>query len=191
MADFLQAYNKTMSHEGGYSFDPNDAGGETYKGVSRRAHPNWFGWRVVDEAKKFKDFPNNLTKNKDLQDLILEFYKDKFWDILNLDHYSQEISEELFDTCVNVGVFRAVTFLQSTINLLNRNGQKYDDIVIDGKFGPNTEKYFNLCLQTNTEKLILNVLNGYQIKHYITLMEKNPTQEIYIGWFNRVEITRS
>ena len=47
MAEFKKAYDKTMGHEGGYVHDPDDAGGETYKGISRRYHPGWEGWKVV------------------------------------------------------------------------------------------------------------------------------------------------
>ena len=32
---FLQAFEITLEHEGGYVFDKDDAGGETYKGVAR------------------------------------------------------------------------------------------------------------------------------------------------------------
>jgi len=34
MANFEQSYAITMGHEGGYDNDPDDVGGETYKGVS-------------------------------------------------------------------------------------------------------------------------------------------------------------
>lgn len=52
MADFKTAYKKIEAAEGGYCFDPDDAGGETYKGISRRANPNWNGWISIDAIKK-------------------------------------------------------------------------------------------------------------------------------------------
>jgi type VI secretion system secreted protein VgrG len=39
--NFLKAFNTTMTFEGGYANDPDDAGGETYMGISRRYHPDW------------------------------------------------------------------------------------------------------------------------------------------------------
>ena len=39
MADFNDAFDETMGHEGGYVNDSNDAGGETYRGISRRFNP--------------------------------------------------------------------------------------------------------------------------------------------------------
>jgi len=37
---------------------------------------------------------------------------------------------------------------------------------------------------------LFNVLNGYQVKRYIELMEKDAFKEKYIGWFNRIEIKK-
>ena len=37
-----------MKHEGGYVFDPDDSGGETYKGVARKFHSKWEGWSKID-----------------------------------------------------------------------------------------------------------------------------------------------
>jgi lysozyme family protein len=44
MAEFNPALEKVLSHEGGYVVDPNDPGGETYKGVARKIHSKWDGW---------------------------------------------------------------------------------------------------------------------------------------------------
>lgn len=52
MAEFAKAYKKLEVAEGGYVNDPDDAGGETYKGVSRKANPNWIGWIILDDLKK-------------------------------------------------------------------------------------------------------------------------------------------
>ena len=43
MANFDEAFALTMKSEGGYANNPNDTGGETYKGVSRKNHPKWNG----------------------------------------------------------------------------------------------------------------------------------------------------
>ncbi len=52
MAKFIDAYKKVLNNEGIYSNDPDDAGGETYKGISRKANPNWDGWISIDAIKK-------------------------------------------------------------------------------------------------------------------------------------------
>lgn len=190
MADFGLAYNITMKHEGGYVNNPNDRGGETYKGISRKFHPKWFGWRIIDDYKTKPDFPKNLNHIPELQDAIGEFYKSMFWDVFELDKRSQEIANEIFDTAINVGKQKATTMIQSTVNVLNRNTNAYPDIKVDGVYGSNTSKYMDECIKYNGERLVLNVLNAYQVKHYLELMERNPSQEQFIGWFNRVEIKR-
>ena len=52
MADFKEAFELTLAHEGGYVKDPDDRGGETYKGIARRYNPGWSGWARIDKAKK-------------------------------------------------------------------------------------------------------------------------------------------
>ena len=52
MAIFNLAYKKLEVAEGGYVNDPDDKGGETYKGISRKANPNWAGWISIDQIKK-------------------------------------------------------------------------------------------------------------------------------------------
>ena len=60
MADFKKALTETLRHEGGYVNDPKDPGGETYKGISRKNHPDWEGWNIIDEKKILSSFPINL-----------------------------------------------------------------------------------------------------------------------------------
>ena len=39
MANFKESFDKVILAEGGYVNDPDDAGGETYLGISRVNHP--------------------------------------------------------------------------------------------------------------------------------------------------------
>ncbi len=40
MANFNNAFNLVLKNEGSYSNDPDDPGGETYKGISRKTGRN-------------------------------------------------------------------------------------------------------------------------------------------------------
>jgi len=186
MANFNKAFDITMAHEGGYVNDPDDAGGETYRGISRRFNPTWEGWKIIDECKdKNKDFPNN-----ELDPLVRSFYKERYWNPFLGDELDQIISNEMFDTAVNMGIGRAIKFLQQGLNLLNRDGKIYSDIVEDSSFGTNTLRAYNSLPKSDMEILcvILNVLQGM---HYIEYMKKSPTQEKYArGWFKRIEIKK-
>lgn len=189
MADFTQAYALTCAHEGGYVFDPDDAGGETYKGVSRRYHPSWPGWHIIDEIKRTPgDFNSqSLDQNGLLQEQVEVFYKQFYWDRFWGDTVPEQvIANELFDTSVNLGVRRAVKYLQRALNLLNRNQQNYEDISVDGLFGPGTLGTLQTYLQNDKPEPLLKIMNTLQGMHYINYMQHNPRQEKYArGWLNR------
>jgi len=194
MAKFEDAFSRTMLHEGDYNNDEDDAGGETYRGISRRYNPSWKGWEVIDDCKRFdfslEDCLN--MKGNIMDDLVEDFYKDKYWNPFWGDEIdNQAIANELFDTAVNMGIYRAVKFLQQALNYLNRNGTIYSDIVEDGAFGRNTMRAFKSLPKRDYDVLykMMNVLQGM---HYMNYMSKSPTQEKYArGWFKRVDFEKT
>jgi len=192
MADFEQAYGKTMGHEGGYVHDPDDVGGETYKGVARAYHPTWKGWSIIDSSKADADFPKCLDDNDDLQNLVHQFYKNLYWDVNRLDDVKdQAVAEEMFDTGVNMGVGRAAKFLQRSLNYLNRNGSLFSDLVDDGKVGSKTLSALNVVLDDGDAEVLLKMMNVMQGQHYMDYMTKSPSQEKYArGWFKRVKFCK-
>lgn len=196
MADFRQAFQITLGREGGYVFDPDDAGGETYRGVARRYHPSWPGWISIDRIKQQTDtrhqLNRRLAKDDDLQQQIHDFYKQNYWDPFQGDlMISQELAEELFDTGVNMGGHLAVRFLQEGLNLLNRNQKSFPDILEDGKSGPGTLGALNCYLTKDPPEHLLKIMNILQGMHYIEYMRKSPTQEKYArGWLKRVCVGR-
>lgn len=120
MADFKTAYKKIEAAEGSYCFDPDDAGGETYKGISRRANPNWNGWISIDAIKKAHPttFKSILKRTSELEKKVQDLYKDKYWDCFNLDDVpNQLVAEQMFDTAVNQGQTAAVKFAQRVLDL--------------------------------------------------------------------------
>lgn len=191
MADFKTSHKIVMLHEGGYANNPVDTGGETYKGIARKRHPNWSGWADVDAAKKLFSKASALDiflqGNDRLQLKVLAFYKQQFWDELNLDKViSQEIATELYDTGVNMGTGVAALFLQTALNVSNRNGKDYVDLKKDAKIGPNTVNTLNIHQRPAD---VLKVLNCLQGSRYIDIMERNPGQEIFFrSWFSRVTL---
>jgi lysozyme family protein len=190
MADFLSAFERTMVHEGIYSKDPDDSGGETYKGIARRFNPGWEGWKIIDDVKSHKDFPSILKTLPQLQISVRNFYKEYYWDKNRLDEFrSQVIAEEMFDTSVNMGRVRAAKFLQESLNYFNRNGKLFDDIAVDGFIGPATLRALDHILSLGEELLLLKILNVLQGSFYLDYMKRNPIQEKYMrGWFNRVNL---
>ena len=190
MAYFHIAYSNTKYNEAGYVNDPDDNGGETYNGISRVYNPQWSGWPAIDRAK------NDKLLNKSLLQLIDEyldpkaepnFYIKKYWNVVWGDKITdQNIANELFDTGVNMHPSRAIEFLQSGLNLLNRNEKNYPDIVEDGIMGNNTLSALRSYLSQNHANGLLKIMNTLQNMHYINYMRKYPKQEKYArGWLNR------
>lgn len=121
MADFAKAHLKLRKVEGGYANDKDDAGGETWRGIARKFHPSWQGWRIIDKIKAANksasvDVWNKLLMaNKDLDRLELAFYKAEFWDIIHLDEIEiQETAEMIYDSAVNIGNTPAIRMAQNT-----------------------------------------------------------------------------
>jgi lysozyme family protein len=192
MADFKNAFQKTMGHEGNYVHDPDDPGGETYKGIARRFNPGWKGWSTIDALKDSNGFPGNLNSDPELQAEVETFYKQHYWDkFWGDDIPDQGLSNELFDTGVNMGVNRAVEFLQQGLNALNRNEKNYLDIVVDGGFGPKTLEALASYLSKDQPGYLFKIMNILQGMHYLNRMKQSPTQEKYArGWLNRVTFNK-
>ena len=120
MAKFDIEFDKLILSEGGYVDDPDDAGGETYLGISRKNNPKWIGWEVIDDEKKkgLKNITARLKKDVALTNSVKLLYKQNYWDIFELDDIpSQGIAHQLFDTCVNCGKSRAIIIAQQIIGM--------------------------------------------------------------------------
>lgn len=111
MANYELEFSKLILVEGGYTNDKDDAGGETYLGISRKFNPAWSGWKQVDEVKKKfptytnKQLTNVLKANNILTNSARQYYKVKYWDKLKLDNENnQELAHQMFDTGVNMGL---------------------------------------------------------------------------------------
>lgn len=195
MANFKIAYPITMKHEGGYSKNPKDVGGETYKGISRVYNPGWEGWPIVDEAKTTgRSFPDCLADYDELNDsMVPMFYKEKYWDVFLGDIINQQlIANELFDTGVNMGPQRAVLFLQKSLNLLiyKKGIVTTEPLVEDGLFGNKTFTALD-TMKPEYVRALYNLMNLMQGNHYLKYIEKDRRQSTFLmGWLNRVEITR-
>ena len=163
--NFLRAVKEVLKIEGGYVNNPNDRGGETKYGISKRAYPN------VDIK--------NLTLDK-----AKKIYYNDYWFNIKLnyiDNYSIQL--ELFDTAVNMGQYKAQTILQESLNLLNRNERNFKDLVVDGIIGKNTILAYNKV----DKKVLYKVLNGLQFMNYVHIVERDKTQEVFFnGWMLRV-----
>ena len=194
MADFELAYGETELHEGGYVNDPDDRGGETHRGVSRRFHPEWAGWEIIDEIKRehTDDFVRRINEDSRLVELSKQLYREKYWlPIQGDDIPDQHVANQLFDTGVNQGVATSLRYLQEGLNLLNRNATSYPDIAVDGAMGPETLAGLDnfLRLEEGRPDYLLKMMKVMQAARYIEIMRADATQEKFArGWLNRVNL---
>ena len=191
MASFKEAFEKTSAIEGGYADHPADRGGETYRGIARRFHPDWGGWARVDAAKGEQGFPDNLADDGPLARLVAEFYRKHFWNRIKGSQIpDQAVAMEVFDNAVNMGVSRAARVLQEALNILNRNGNSYAEIGVDGMIGKVTLGALNKLLASDRGAgNLLALMNVLQGMHYVGVVRGDPTQRAFIrGWLRRVEV---
>lgn len=172
MADFNLAFEKTMRAEGGYANDPQDPGGETYKGVARKSNPKWIGWITIDQMKAKSNFPRNLDSNSDLQILIKEFYETNYWDKIRGDEIlDQNIAESIFDFGVNAGPTTSIKIAQMTVGTN-----------ADGVIGPETLDKIN----QDNPRAFLAVFAIHKIGRYINICEKRKdSRKYFYGWIKR------
>jgi lysozyme family protein len=172
MAEFNISLQKTLAHEGGYSNDPDDAGGKTYKGISRTNHKNWYGWILIDKYKKQSGFPASLDKDSELAKQVEQFYQANFWIPLNADRINnQTVADSIFDFAVNAGIQTSIHLVQSIV-----------EADIDGIIGTQTLDKLNTSNPTH----FLTDFTLAKIAHYISVIKKRPTNKKYLyGWIIR------
>jgi len=172
MANFILAFRKTVDKEGGYVNDPDDPGGETYKGVARKMQPKWIGWHIIDLLKQQADFPANIDKNGDVREAVGLLYLSQFWNkILAEEIYNQDVAESIFDFAVNAGVGSAVYLAQMVV------GANADGII-----GSETIRKINAF---NPDHFIA-AYKVAKIDRYVKICEKRPTSKKYFfGWIIR------
>ena len=185
MANFDDAFRKIAGNQSGYREDPDDGSDEEYKGISRRFCPSWGGWGIVDALRRAASNENELKKtleqNERLRQEVHFFFKQFYWDRFWGDRIpDQKIAEELFNTSLNLGVHRAVCFLQESLNLINGNREKYVDILEDGRFGPYTLEILETYLKSEDSSYLLKLMNILQGMHCIEYLRKSRGQEDYV-----------
>lgn len=98
MSDFDAVFAATIGLEGGYVNDPQDPGGETKYGISKRQYPS-------------EDIPTMTLERAKI------LYKRDYWDAVKGDMLPAKLNHIVFDTAVNQGVDAAIKLLQRVLGV--------------------------------------------------------------------------
>lgn len=180
--DFVDKYiAELIEREGGYVNHPSDRGGPTMYGITEQ----------VARAYGYRGGMSVLSKA-----VAADIYKSRYWrepGFAHINNLLPKVAEELFDTGVNMGPKAAAKMLQRALNVLNKRGNSYPDIGVDGDIGNMTidalRRFIANRGKPGAEAVMLRMLNAQQAVRYMEIAEKNPTQEDFLyGWvLNRVE----
>jgi lysozyme family protein len=96
--DFRIIVTDTLQHELGYVDDPDDPGGETKFGISKRSYPHLdISSLTIEEA--------------------IEIYREDYWRKPRIERLADfSLARKVFDLAVNTGQVTAVMMLQRAIN---------------------------------------------------------------------------
>lgn len=154
---FEVALRFCLKWEGGYVNDPDDPGGETKFGISKRAHPDL-----------------------DIKALTLEqagrIYKRDYWDAVGLDSLAEGrpmFAAAVFDTAVNMGVLRA-----------RKLAQKAAGAMADGVWGPLTRKAFR---ERSDELLVEMLCFYRRQAYRDIVANRPASGKFLKGWLRRVD----
>lgn len=108
MSAFTLAIDRLLGNEGGYVNDPNDPGGESNWGISKRSYPS------IDIADLDRD-------------QAIAIYKRDFWDKIDGDSLPPGVGFQALDFAVNSGIETGLRALQRAAGVAD-----------DGNIGPVT-----------------------------------------------------
>lgn len=150
----------TLYWEGGYSNNPADVGGRTYRGILQSEYNNYrasYGLPAQDVR---------LISNSEL----IEVYQ-TYWDASGAGKMYPALAVVMFDTAVNFGKSGSIRFLQEALGL-----------PASGEFDAPTIE----ALRANNNKTTaLKIINGRLQYRYKRVLQ-DPSQVVfYQGWLNR------
>ena len=148
-----------LAHEGGFVNHPQDPGGMTNLGVTKRVWEEWVGHEVDEKQMRA------LTP-----ETVAPLYKRKYWDACRSDDLVSGVDYVVFDVAVNSGAGRAIKFLQSCVG-----------VDADGGFGPRTLDAVKVA-EKDPERLI----DLYSAKRLEFLQSLKTFETFGKGWSRRV-----
>lgn len=156
-ANFAEALQALLKHEGGYVNHPADPGGMTNLGVTKKVWEEWVGHEVDEKAMRA------LTP-----EIVGPMYKAKYWDKIKGDDLPAGVDYAVFDAAVNSGPGRAAKWLQACVG-----------VEPDGGIGPKT-------LAAVAGFATADLVEDYNKRRLSFLMDLQHWDTFGKGWSRRV-----
>lgn len=153
-----------LKHEGGYVNHPDDPGGMTNLGVTKRVYEEWAGEEVGEATMR------SLTP----QD-VAPIYKKNYWDRVKCDDLPSGVDLCVFDFAVNAGTRRAAKYLQLTVGA-----------AADGAIGPMSLKAVNEYVEKHGVNKLIDTYQANRQAYYEKLKHFDTFGR---GWTRRVNET--
>lgn len=159
--------------EGGYSNNPKDPGGETNHGITKAV--------AVEHGYTgpMRDLPKTKAEEIYYEDYIR---KPGFVGVIEV---SPAVGEKLVDGGVNTGTSRPSRWFQIALNSLNRGGQDYPAILVDGKVGPGTVNAYKSLQRVRGKvlacEMTIKLIDAQQAVYYMNLTNLNTFTP---GWIS-------
>lgn len=166
-AAFSRSLSFVLRWEGGYVNHPDDRGGATNRGVTQAVYDTW--------RRSQGQSPQDVRLLADAE--MQAIYEANYWRAARCDVLAEGLDLAHFDTAVNMGVGRAVRFLQATVGC-----------TVDGGFGDGTLKAVQGCADVG--KALVNYCDR-RGRFYTDLVAAKPSQTVFLkGWNNRLNALR-
>ena len=165
-AAFAAALPFVLRWEGGYVNHPKDPGDATNKGVTQRVYDAWRHCQglPVRDVKLLEDAE------------MATIYETGYWTPPRCDLLQRQLDLLQFDTAVNMGPKRAVTFLQQSLGC-----------GVDGAFGPGTNAAVEQCDLGTVVARYCDTREAF----YRQRVAQHPDQGVFLkGWLNRLNALR-
>lgn len=163
LMDFHKSLFRVIKYEGGYVNDPDDPGGETKYGISKKSYPHLN--------------IRNLTF-----DQVFSIYHEDYWKKVRLNEVeSDEIKSKLLDIVVQFGIEGGTRLWKTALK------DVYDD---EGDKKINSPDFdLDQIIEFTNKANPLNVvlaLRMAMVRQYLTLVKRNPNLKKFLnGWLNR------
>lgn len=169
MADFKTSFATLAQNEAGYTIDN---GGETYKGISRKAWPKWAGWQLIDTyKKKFGQIrKGSFITSTSVDEMVLDFYRKNYWQVINGDNIkTQLLADFILDFYANTG---------GALLLINKGlGARITNSINED----------SLKILNERPAFAYQVIYSLRKKNYDKLVLKPKLKKYADGWYARLE----